>query len=217
VAERETEKVREKSPETAADTSIHEVHPTAVDPGSGLASSNYKPTERRNAGDTSGISTGLNVQMDDQITAANFEISGPDVSSRRPTSPSPLSTTRYTIPTADQRHKKKTKSTETKETYAIYLGSGVRLEYYESDFCEPPSLNGLVSTPARFLEAWDQNSSTGNCTSPLIIRGVPVPVKYWRTYYGNFRKKKWGLMKQSWLSYKVRLKSTSNHPRTCSD
>jgi len=97
------------------------------------------------------------------------------------------------------------KRDEPGKTYVIDLGLGGLLEYNESDDCPPPPLNGMVSSPARLLEIWDDRFSTGKCKSPLVIRGVPVAVKYWQAFYGNFKNKRWNGIKQMWLSYQVRL------------
>lgn len=91
-----------------------------------------------------------------------------------------------------------------KEPYVIELGLGVHLAYYESDFREPPSLTGLVSSPAHLLEVWDDRFSTGNREPPLVVRGIPVAVKHWQSFYSKFEKKRWKDMKQTWGSYKVR-------------
>ena len=121
-----------------------------------------------------------------------------------------LDTARNTTQTGPKEKIRSSSSSGPKKYYVIDFESGERLEYGESDNCPPPSLNGLVSSPARLLEVWDDKFSTGRCKSPLVIRGVPVPVKYWRAYYENFKQKRWKVMKQTWLSYQVRSVTVSS-------
>ena len=191
----------EKATATAAsDSTMHKVQPMVVDV---RTSSDYTATERpTTGGERLRQSSGSNLLVAAGITVVDSEIRRPEVSSGCLTPP-PLLYTMLITPAADQT----TNPARKKEPYTINLGCGVLLEYDESDFCEPPSLNGLISTPARLLEAWDDEFSTGRCTSPLIVRGVSVPVKYWKVFYQNFIKKRWRLIKQSFLSYKVRSQS----------
>lgn len=94
------------------------------------------------------------------------------------------------------------------DTYSISLAGGVRLQYGEADLDEPRSLAGLISNPDALHSIWSDTSSTWMHESPLVIRQVPVAMKYWKEFYSNFKRQKvWDSIKQTWHS--IRVSSTS--------
>jgi hypothetical protein len=117
--------------------------------------------------------------------------------------PQPISTSNLTMSAA-------LLSPSTTQTYCITLARGLKLHYDESDLQQPSSFQRLVSCPATLYSVWNDSSPSWdpkNC--PLIIRGISIAIKHWRTFYRNFnrktlRKTVWDSeIKQNWYNYKV--------------
>jgi len=90
------------------------------------------------------------------------------------------------------------------ECYTITLGAGFRFQYLEADLSEPNSLVGLISDPDELYSLWDDTSASWRHRSPLLVRGVPVAIKYWKAFYGNFKQQKvWDAIKQNWHNFRV--------------
>ena len=88
--------------------------------------------------------------------------------------------------------------------YSILLGAGVQLRYNEADLCEPTSLAGILPDPDRLYSFWDDTSSVWERKSPLVVRTIPVAIKYWKSFYSKFRQQKvWDSIKQNWHSFRV--------------
>ncbi len=88
--------------------------------------------------------------------------------------------------------------------FTLHLARGSSLEYTDADFCDPPSLNGLISSPHAMFAIWDDASTSWKGESPLVIRGIPVAVKYWKTFYQSFKgRRAWETFKQNWASWQV--------------
>jgi hypothetical protein len=100
----------------------------------------------------------------------------------------------------------KTPKTED-DAYSISLGAVgavIHLRYGEADLCEPRSLSGLITDPDVLYSVWDDCSSTWAHDSPLVVRKVPVAIKYWKCFYSNFKRQNvWDSIKQTWHSFRV--------------
>lgn len=76
------------------------------------------------------------------------------------------------------------------------------LQFNNEDIPEPPAgIPFLVDTLAQM---WDDASPHWLGSSPLIIKSVPVPLKYWRDVYGNRSSSAtWTRIKSTWHRWKV--------------
>lgn len=77
------------------------------------------------------------------------------------------------------------------------------LEYTEHDVPEPPA--GIGLTIERLSAIWDDSWSDWKNTSPLIIKGRPVPLKHLRKVYT--RSSHWRYLKQQWSLWNVSYSS----------
>jgi hypothetical protein len=97
------------------------------------------------------------------------------------------------------------------EPRVLILGSGQEIQYNLHDIPEPPAvkINGDV---AKLVGMWDDLWNEWDVSSPLILKGVPIPLKHWKSVYSNLGQgsKTWTGIKQLWHSWNVRVSYSSN-------
>ena len=72
-----------------------------------------------------------------------------------------------------------------------------------TDIPDPPPLHSHGNVES-IKAIWDDNPTTWNHLSPLRIRGISIPLIYWRALYCYRRSRQWSGLKQRWSEYKVR-------------
>ena len=79
----------------------------------------------------------------------------------------------------------------------------ISMTILDADIPEPPPLrcNGRIEDIAAI---WNDGKATWTRSSPLRIKGVSIPVIYWRELYQHRRTDQWSLLKRRWWDYKVR-------------
>jgi hypothetical protein len=90
----------------------------------------------------------------------------------------------------------------------LTIGQGVRLTFpmgeINNGICPTLSLNRPHSAVASM---WHDACEERKCTSDLIICGIPIPGKYWRTLFTGAAKELrwWDRLKNCWGRYQVSL------------
>jgi hypothetical protein len=67
----------------------------------------------------------------------------------------------------------------------------------------PPTIS-LAKAPAVLWKAWDDSQGQSSCTSPLIIKGRKIAMKYWNYLLQQIGGNHWSQCKQAWGKLKVR-------------
>jgi hypothetical protein len=97
------------------------------------------------------------------------------------------------------------------EPRVLILGNGQKIQYNLQDIPEPPAvqINGDV---AKLVGMWDDLWDAWDGSSPLILKGVPIPLKHWKSVYCNLGQgcKTWTSIKQLWHSWNVCISYASN-------
>jgi hypothetical protein len=66
----------------------------------------------------------------------------------------------------------------------------------------PPSIT-LAKAPGLLWNAWDDSQGQGTCTSPLIVKGRKIAMKYWSSLLQQIGGNHWSQRKQAWGKLKV--------------
>ena len=96
------------------------------------------------------------------------------------------------------------------DTYTLTLADGYVLKYSEADFQDIPSTSGVFSDASRLAAVWDDALPLWGKKeySPLIVRNIPIAIKYWKQFYRQFQKVEhqncWTNWRQNWYNYQVR-------------
>jgi len=76
--------------------------------------------------------------------------------------------------------------------------------FHSSDVPDPP-FRSFGKNIAELDKMWDDTPGLWTGTSPLVIRGTHIPLKYWPEIYKYRRPQQWTGMKQRWHQYHVSL------------
>ena len=122
-------------------------------------------------------------------------------SSQLPTTASPLDLAHANPPAAPvDQHEGCRERTKTR---SLTLHGGRVLEFSDTDVKSPPAVSFATELP--LLNAmWDDESPRWCERSYLVIKGVPIPVKYWKDVYS--RTGQWKTIKGNWSQWKVHFR-----------
>lgn len=93
-------------------------------------------------------------------------------------------------------------------TRTIVLGNETCLEFTEQDVGPPPVISFANDLP-RLNRMWDDTSANWDGHSVLVIKGIPIPIIYWKEVYartksgGSWKSGHWKRVKGSWCEWKV--------------
>jgi hypothetical protein len=96
------------------------------------------------------------------------------------------------------------------KTRSITFADGSWLEFHADDVRPPPAIS--FADDLRLLNAmWDDTPGQWGGHSALNIKGVPVPIVYWKDVYarsksGGWKPSQWKQVKGSWFEWKVIVK-----------
>ena len=99
--------------------------------------------------------------------------------------------------------------TQTTMTRTITFANGTWLKFHADDVKPPPAIS--FADNLRLLnEMWDDTPGHWGGHSVLNIKGVPIPIVYWKEVYarsksGGWKPSQWKQVKGSWFEWKVRL------------
>jgi hypothetical protein len=94
-------------------------------------------------------------------------------------------------------------------TRSIMFTNGTRLQFCADDVRPPPAIS--FADDLRLLnKMWDDNPTYWGGNSVLNIKGVPIPIVYWKEVYarsksGGWKPGQWKQVKGSWFEWKVSL------------
>jgi len=94
-------------------------------------------------------------------------------------------------------------------TRSITFANGTWLEFHADDVRPPPAVS--FADDLRLLnEMWDDTPGHWGGHSALNIKGVPIPIVYWKEVYarsksGGWKPNQWKQVKGSWFEWKVSL------------
>jgi len=97
-----------------------------------------------------------------------------------------------------------------KTTRSITFANGTWLEFDADDVRPPPAIS--FADDIRLLnEMWDDAPGHWGGRSVLHIKGVPIPIMYWKEVYarsksGGWKPSQWKQVKGSWFEWKVIIK-----------
>jgi hypothetical protein len=95
-------------------------------------------------------------------------------------------------------------------TRSITFANGTWLEFHADDVKPPPAIS--FANDLRLLnEMWDDTPGHWGGRSVLNIKGVPIPIVYWKEVYarskaGGWKPSQWKQVKGSWFEWKVIVK-----------
>lgn len=121
-----------------------------------------------------------------------------------PTDPPPrsnLTAAPYTTLTPRSSRKPKTRT--------IVLGDGRHVDFTANDVGVAPAISFAEDLP-QLNRMWDDTSKYWDGHSVLRIKGIPIPIVYWRQVYGRtkagapLKPGQWQHTKGSWREWKVR-------------
>ncbi|CAA7267738.1 unnamed protein product [Cyclocybe aegerita] len=95
-------------------------------------------------------------------------------------------------------------------TRTITLYSGAALTFTEADVPPPPAISFAKNLPG-LNRMWDDISEHWNHQSVLVIKGIPVPICYWKEVYTSkgspkghpWKQNQWKGLKARWFEWKV--------------
>ncbi|KAF8815090.1 hypothetical protein BYT27DRAFT_7249457 [Phlegmacium glaucopus] len=95
-------------------------------------------------------------------------------------------------------------------TRSITFGNGTRLEFCADDVRPPPAIS-FADDLWLLNEMWDDTPAYWGGHSVLNIKGVPIPIAYWKEVYarsksGGWKPGQWKQVKGSWFEWKVIVK-----------
>jgi hypothetical protein len=76
------------------------------------------------------------------------------------------------------------------------------ISFRSDDIPDPPVISFAKNIP-QLDRMWDDASPQWSGTSPLVIQGNHIPVKYWPDVYKYRRSPQWTGIKQRWHQYRV--------------
>ena len=94
-------------------------------------------------------------------------------------------------------------------TRSITFANGTWLEFRADDVRPPPAIS--FADDLRLLNAmWDDTPGHWGGHSVLNIKGVPIPIVYWKEVYarsksGGWKPSQWKQVKGSWFEWKVSI------------
>jgi hypothetical protein len=90
-----------------------------------------------------------------------------------------------------------------------HAGQTIAVTFAEADVMDPPALRFSEDIP-RLNQMWDYNPVHWRGDSPLKVKGIPIPLLYWKDiYYSKGRPWKqgsWRGIKGLWFNWKVSIK-----------
>lgn len=104
-----------------------------------------------------------------------------------------------------------TLSLENSATRKLKLGDGTCIEFTADEAGPPPAISFADNLPG-LNRMWDDRSGNWDGQSALVIKGIPIPIVYWRAVYGRLKSEKsgkawkvgdWKKLKRSWSEWKV--------------
>lgn len=84
----------------------------------------------------------------------------------------------------------------------LILDDGRQLSITESDVPDPPVVSFAENIP-QLNRMWDNTSCHWQNKSPLVIQGVPIPIKHWPEIYRYWKEGQWQGTKGKWWEWKV--------------
>jgi hypothetical protein len=95
------------------------------------------------------------------------------------------------------------------KTRTISLGDGTRVEFTANDIGPAPAISFANDLP-RLNRMWDDTSEFWDGHSVLVIKGVPIPIVYWKEVYArskagglSWKPRHWKRVKGSWCEWEV--------------
>jgi hypothetical protein len=114
------------------------------------------------------------------------------------------------VPTsADLSSPSRSSNSKQKTTRSITFANGTWLEFHADDVRPPPAIS--FADNLRLLnEMWDDTPGHWGGRSVLNIKGVPIPIVYWKEVYarsksGGWKPRQWKQVKGSWFEWKVSI------------
>lgn len=98
-------------------------------------------------------------------------------------------------------------SSKQRTTRSITFANGTWLEFHADDVRPPPAIS--FADNLRLLnEMWDDTPEHWGGHSVLNIKGVPIPIVYWKEVYarsksGGWKPNQWKQVKGCWFEWKV--------------
>jgi hypothetical protein len=86
---------------------------------------------------------------------------------------------------------------------SLTLGNGVVLQFTEEDIPTPPAIS-FAENLTLLNQMWDDTPPHWQGHSALIIRGIPIPIVYWRKIYSRLHGE-WKGLKSNWSLWKASL------------
>ena len=83
----------------------------------------------------------------------------------------------------------------------LTFSNGLVLEFVEADIPIPPAVS-FAENLALLNQMWDDTPPHWQGNSVLIIRGVPIPIVYWKKIYSRLHGE-WKGLKSNWSLWKV--------------
>jgi len=87
-----------------------------------------------------------------------------------------------------------------------HAGQAVTVTFTEADVVDPPAV-GFADDIPQLNQMWDDDPIHWRGDSPLIIKGVPIPLVYWKQVYHSkgrpWRHGNWKGIKGPWFNWKV--------------
>lgn len=118
-----------------------------------------------------------------------------------PSSPSPLQPSKPLPSTTTPQQKQKTRT--------ITLAGGLRVEFTANDIGLAPLISFADDLP-KLNRMWDDISPYWDGRSALLIKGLPIPIVYWKSVYGRtksgglpLKADEWRGLKGRWSEWKV--------------
>jgi hypothetical protein len=98
------------------------------------------------------------------------------------------------------------------KTRTILLGDGTRIEFTANDVGPPPAVSFANDLP-QLNRMWDDTSAFWDGNSVLVIKGVPIPIVYWKEVYArsklggsSWKPGHWKRVKGSWCEWESIVK-----------
>jgi len=92
-------------------------------------------------------------------------------------------------------------STHPSPCRTLKFGNGVILEFMEEDIPIPPAIS-FAENLALLNQMWDDTPPHWQGNSVLTIRGIPIPIVYWKKIYSRLHGE-WKGLKSNWSLWKV--------------
>jgi len=83
----------------------------------------------------------------------------------------------------------------------LSFSNGVVLEFTEEDIPNPPAVSFAENLPL-LNQMWDDTPPHWQRNSVLVIRGIPIPIVYWKKIYSRLHGE-WKGLKSNWSLWKA--------------